>query len=189
MAKIVQEAYFDGSKQKIDRLGLWPLINEIKTAITSFPVEIKQGRFANSSAVFREMIDAALRDVGDWTNITSGDVDWIKCRVIEGARVCLGVEIQVSARSDLIFRDVVHFQRQLRQGHIDVCVEIVPSDEMAPYMTDRTPRFSDAIRIIKTEMRMQDDLPIVIMAIEHDGFGDVPLKKKITNRGKNRLKG
>jgi len=62
--------------------------------------------------------------VGDWTNQASGDVDWIKCRIVDGVRVCVGVEVQVSARSDLIFRDIVHFQKQMREGEIDVFSEL-----------------------------------------------------------------
>ena len=42
MTRIVNEEYFDGAKQKIERLGLWPLIDEIKSAIISFRLEIKQ---------------------------------------------------------------------------------------------------------------------------------------------------
>ena len=147
MAKIVREEYYDGAKEKIERLGLWPLINEIKAAITSFKLEIKKQIHINGAATLRELIDGALRDVGDWTNQASGDVDWIKCRVVDGVRVCVGVEVQVSARSDLIFRDIVHFQKQMREGEIDVCVEILPSDELSPYLIDRTPRFSDGVRI------------------------------------------
>jgi hypothetical protein len=32
-----------------------------------------------------------------------------------------------------------------------------------------------------------DDLPIVLIAIEHDGFSNVPLRKKITNQGKKKI--
>src|SRR2546425_3531547 len=147
MAKIVREEYYDGSKKKIARLGLLPLIDEIKNAISSFTLVIKKQIHGNGSAALRELIDSALRNVGDWTNTASGDVDWIKCRIVDGVRVCVGVEVQVSARSDLIFRDIVHFQKQMREGHIDVCVEILPSDELSPYLIDRTPRFSDGVRI------------------------------------------
>ena len=172
MTRIVKEEYFDGAKEKIERLGLWPLIDEIKSAITSFRLELKKEIHGNGSAALRELINGVLRDVGDWTNTASGDVDWIKCRIIDGIRVCIGVEVQMSARSDLIFRDIVHFQKQMREGLIDVCVEL----------TDRTPKFSDGVRVIK-EMRA-DDLPVVLIAIEHDGFSDMPLSKRVTNRGK-----
>src|SRR2546427_9153536 len=182
MARIVKEEYFDGAKEKIERLGLWPLIDEIKSAVSSFRLELKKEIHGNGSTVLRELIDGALRDVGDWTNTASGDVDWIKCRIIDGIRVCIGVEVQMSARSDLIFRDIVHFQKQMREGQIDVCVEILPSDVLSPYLTDRTPKFSDGVRVIK-EMRAAD-VPVVLIAIEHDGFSDMPLGKRVTNRGK-----
>jgi hypothetical protein len=71
MTKIVKEEYFDGSKEKIERLGLWPLINEIKSAISSFRLEIRKEIHANGSASLRELLDKALRDVGDWTNTAS----------------------------------------------------------------------------------------------------------------------
>ena len=141
MTRIVKEEYFDGSKEKIERLGLCPLIHEIKSAITSFRLELKKEVHGNGSATLRELIDGALRDVGDWTNTASGDVDWIKCRVVDGVRVCVGVEVQMSARSDLIFRDIVHFQKQMREGQIDVCVELLPSDAMSPYSQIGPPDF------------------------------------------------
>ena len=184
MTRIVKEEYFDGASAKIERLGLSPLIVEIKSAITSFKLEIKKEIHANGSATLREFIDTALRDVGDWSNSASGDVDWIKCRSVDGIRACVGVEVQTSARSDLIFRDIVHFQKQMREGQIDVCVEILPSDDLSPYMTDRTPRYSDGVRVIR-EMRA-DDLPVVLVAIEHDGFTNLPLGKKTTNKGRQR---
>ena len=78
MPKIVHEEYFGGSRTKLDRLGLWPLVEEIRSALTSFRLEIKKERQLNGSGTLRHMIDTALRDVGDWTNKKSGDVDWIK---------------------------------------------------------------------------------------------------------------
>lgn len=182
MTRIVKEEYFDGAREKLQRLGLQPLLNEIKTAVLSFRLDLKKETHANGAAAVRELIDNALRDVGDWTNSASGEVDWIKCRIVEGIRVCVGVEVQMSARSDLIFRDIVHFQKQMREGQIDICVEILPSDAMSPYLIDRTPKFSDGVRVIR-EMRA-DDLPLIMIAIEHDGFSDRPLAKKTTNKGR-----
>ncbi|PYR99983.1 MAG: hypothetical protein DMG16_16720 [Acidobacteria bacterium] len=31
-----------------------------------------------------------------------------------------------------------------------------------------------------------DDLPVVLIAIEHDGFSDMPLSKRVTNRRKGK---
>ena len=60
MAKIVTEEYYDGAKEKIERLGLWPLINEIKAAMTSFKLEIKKQIHINGAATLRELIDGAF---------------------------------------------------------------------------------------------------------------------------------
>lgn len=35
----------------------------------------------------------------------------------------------------------------------------------------------------KQELREAKDYPIVLLAVEHDGFSDSPLPKKITNKG------
>jgi hypothetical protein len=67
MTKIVKEEYFDGSKEKIERLGLMPLIHEIKSAITSFRLELRKEIHGNGAAAMRHLIDEALRHVGDWT--------------------------------------------------------------------------------------------------------------------------
>ena len=106
--------------------------------------------------------------------------------MVNGTRVCVGVEVQMSARSDLIFRDIVHFQKQLREGQIDVCVEILPSDEMSYYLTDRTPCFSDGVRVV--DEMLAHDLPIVLIAIGNDGWADAPLAKKKTNLGDGKKK-
>jgi hypothetical protein len=99
----------------------------------------------------------------------SGAVDWTKCRVIDGNSLCIGVEIQVSARSDLLIIDIAHLRRALTGGLIDVGFLVVPSDKLAPFLTDRGPRLADARRMVR-EARVED-LPIVLVAIEHDGPG------------------
>ena len=183
MTKIVEECPYNGVSAKIDRLGLAPLLDEIRSALTSFDLRVREQKNANGAATVRRMIDAALKDVGDWTNTKAGDVDWIKCRVINGSRVCVGVEVQISARSDLITRDIVHFQKQMREGQIDVGILILPTDRLSRFLPDRTPSMSDGKRIID-EMRA-DDLPLLLIGIEHDGPGTA-LEKQLTNKGKTR---
>ena len=39
-----------------------------------------------------------------------------------GTRVCVGVEVQFSARSDLIVVDVIHLRKAVTEGKIDVAV-------------------------------------------------------------------
>ena len=63
MTRIVTEDYFDGAKEKIERLGLWPLIEEIKSAITSFKLEIKKEIHANGSATCANSLMPHLYDL------------------------------------------------------------------------------------------------------------------------------
>ena len=96
----------------------------------------------------------------------------------------IGVEIQVSGRSDILARDIVHIRNNLQESHIDVGVIVVPSDEFEYFLTDRVANFSYAVRYVEKELREAQSYPIVLLAIEHDGFSDKPLPKKKTNKGK-----
>jgi hypothetical protein len=51
----------------------------------------------------------------------------------------MGVEIQMSARSDLIIIDVVHLRDQINAGMIDVGVLVTPFDALSVFLTDRAP--------------------------------------------------
>ena len=69
-----------------------------------------------------------------------GGIDWIKrLRYNQTLAVKMGVEIQVSARSDLLIRDIVHLRNSLQQGEIDIGVIVVPSDRLQTFLPDRTP--------------------------------------------------
>ncbi len=182
MPKIAEIVFYDGAEEKVRRLGLNGLFEEIKEAVTAFRLIVKPECNANSGGVLRQMIDAQFRAIGGWTRRTAGDIDWRKCKIVNGTQVCIGVEVQVSARSDLVFRDVVHFRNQMAKGLIDVGVEILPSDALSYFLTDRAPAMSDGKRIMD-EMRA-DDLPLVFFAIEHDATGHIALPKMITRQGK-----
>jgi len=58
----------------------------------------------------RKLIDAEFARVGGWTKKQTGDIDWTKCLQINGTRVCFGVEIQMSLRSDMLIIDVDHLR-------------------------------------------------------------------------------
>ena len=105
----------------------------------------------------------------------TGFVDWTKCKTINGTRVCIGVEVQFSARSDLLAIDIHHLRRALNAGEIDVGILVVPDDTLAVFLTDRGPKMSDAKRHVE-EARAQD-LPLVLIALRHDGPGP-PLAKQ-----------
>jgi hypothetical protein len=96
----------------------------------------------------------------------------------------MGVEIQVSGRSDLLARDIVHIRNSLQDSHIDVGVIVVPSDEFEDLLTDRVANFSYAVRYVEQELREAQTYPMVLIAVEHDGYSDVALPKMVTNKVK-----
>jgi hypothetical protein len=180
MAKI-QITSYDGAETKIERLGLKPLLDELEHLITSFEILVAEERQANSAAVVRERLDERFRNAGGWQQRKTGDVDWKKCKTVNGTRVCIGVEIQVSGRD--VYRDILHLKNRIVSGDIDIGVIVVSSDRLQQFLTDRTPDAS----YTKTVISEQDAnrLPILLIEMEHDGPGP-RLEKKITNRGKRR---
>lgn len=102
-------------------------------------------------------------------------MDWIKCKVVNGTSICIGVEVQVSARSDLLVMGMIHLNAAFREGRIDIGLVIVPSDKLSKYLTDRAPCMSDAKKHAKAA-RLEDS-SLVLFGIEHDGAGP-PLAKQ-----------
>lgn len=184
MPKIVDRAFYNGSKLKISRLGLQPLINEVEAILQSFPLLLLEKLHENSAAAITDEIDSRFRQ-RDWIGGKSGGIDWKKCVTVNGTQACIGVEVQISGRSELIYRDIAHFKITLvQEGEIDVGVEVVPSDHMSRFITDRTLSFSYAKHII--EETLANLIPIVLIAIEHDGVCDQSLVKKVTNISKRK---
>jgi hypothetical protein len=98
----------------------------------------------------------------------------------------VGVEIQVSARSDLLVMDMIHLNAAFRAGRLDVGVIIVPSDRLCRFLTDRGPSISDAKR--HANVARLEDSPLVLFAIEHDGPGPALAKqfKRTIKKGRPR---
>lgn len=170
MPKIVEEVFYNGAAERIDRLGLKPLVDEIRTVIQSFTLRVKEETDANGGAAVRKLLDESFARAGGWANKIAGDLDWLKCLHVNGARVCIGVEVQVSARSDLLVVDMIHLNSAFRDGRIDVGFIIVPSDRLSRFLTDRCPCISDAKKHAKAA-RLEDS-PLILLAIEHDAPGD-----------------
>jgi hypothetical protein len=175
LPRIVEEKHYDGALEKIERLGLGGLLDEIRRIITRFQLLVKEETDANGGAAVRKMLDAQFEHATGWEKKQTGGVDWIKCQVVNGARVCIGVEVQFSARSDLLVIDIIHLRKAITQGRIDVGVLVVPSDRLGNFLTDRGPSMSDAKRHV-LEARAED-LPLILIALEHDGPGP-PLAKQ-----------
>ena len=176
MPRITTRRSYDGFENKVDRLGLSDLLEEVEESVTWFDLLIEESRHANGTKWIREQVDSRFESMVGWQKVTSGGVDWTKSNK-EGCS--LGVEVQVSGRSDLLAVDVLHLQEELTIGNLDVGVIVVPDDTLSPFLTDRTPNLRTAIRHV--EPRAQD-LPVQILAFRHDGTGK-RLSKAITNLG------
>jgi hypothetical protein len=142
---------------------------------------VKEERDANGGASIRSIFDERFAGAGGWSKKQTGDVDWTKCHTVNGTRVCIGVEVQFSGRSDLLVVDVAHLREQVNAGLIDTGVLVVPSDSLGVYLTDRAAKFADALKAI--ERSRAEDLPLAVLGIDHDGPGP-PLPKRKTRQGK-----
>lgn len=176
MPKIVDERAYNGFHAKVDRLGLTLLLQELKGILTGFDLAVLEQTDSNGGAAVRRRIDEGFERSGGWIKKQTGDVDWTKCHTVNGTRVCIGVETQVSARSDLLVMDIVHLRKAIESGTIDLGVLVVPSDRLSNFLTDRAPCMSDAIRHVGHAKA--EDLPLLVIAIEHDRAGDALAKQR-----------
>jgi len=176
MPIIIEETAYDGALERTERLGLRPLLDEVRKVVTNFRLLVKEKRDANGGAAVRKLLDAEFARAGGWKKTQAGAVDWVKCRTINGTQVCLGVEVQFSARSDLLVIDIIHLRKTLVDGSIDVGVLIVPSDDLSIFLTDRGPSISDAKRHVREAHA--EDLPLLLIALKHDGPGEALAKQK-----------
>jgi hypothetical protein len=177
--KITKLRFYGGAREKTCRLGLADLFLELQQILLDTNVLLLEKKDANGAAYLRERLDEGFVNMGGWTQSKSGGVDWVKQSVFEQRVLTrLGVEVQVSARSDLLIRDVVHLRNSLQEAAIDVGFIVVPDDQLQRYLPDRTPCFSDAVRYIEQEFKEATTYPIVVIAVEHDGPGPALPKKK-----------
>ena len=181
MPRIAERKFYDGAEERIARLGLTNLSKELDRILTGFELRVKEEKDSNGGAVIRALLDERFQEVGGWTKKQTGDVDWVKCLVVNGTRVCLGVEIQFSGRGDMLIIDVAHLREQINTGLIDVGVIVVATDRLGQFLTDRAARYADAIRAVKRAQA--EELPLLIVALEHDGPGE-PLPKMRTRQGR-----
>jgi len=171
----LEEIPYDGFYEKIKRLGLEPILNEARDVLSGFMLNVMEKKDSNGGAALREIIDGRFQEAGGWTKKQTGDVDWTKCHRVNGTEVCLGIEIQMSARSDMLVMDIHHLRTAMAAGRIDVGVLAVPSDRLGGFLTDRAPCLSDAKRHV--DVARATDLPLLLLGLSHDGPGD-PLPKR-----------
>ncbi|MCK9422701.1 MAG: hypothetical protein M0Q38_08890 [Bacteroidales bacterium] len=177
--KITEIKYYDGSRKKLCQLGLADLFFEIQEIMLSTKINLMEAKDANGGAEVRKLIDNTFQVIGTWDKATSGSIDWMKSiRFNRTFIATIGVEVQVSARSDLLIRDIVHLRNKIQAGEIEVGIIVVPSERMQLYLPDRTPSIKDAKKYIEQEFQEAMTYPIVLMAVEHDGPGYALQKQK-----------
>ncbi len=176
MPIITQRIDYNGFQTKVDRLGLRTLVTEVENVVTGFNLAIAETKHANGTKVIRERFDLGFERCGGWIKIVSGGVDWSK---ENDRRSKLGVEVQVSGRSDLLAVDVIHLKDELDGGRLDAGIIIVPDDELSHFLTDRTPNLRTAIRHIQSRA---PNMAVEIIAFRHNAIGP-PLEKARTNLG------
>jgi hypothetical protein len=180
--KLTTIKFYGGARDKVCRLGLADLYLELQQILLDTRIELLEESQANGAAYIREALDQSFKKGTDWVNKVSGGIDWMKrLRYNQTLVVRMGVEIQVSARSDMLIRDVVHLRNSLQQAEIDIGIIVVPSVRLQSFLTDRTPSLKDALRYVEQEFKEATTFPIVIIAIEHDAPGKA-LPKKKTNK-------
>ena len=168
---------YNGFVKKATRLSLLTLAEEAGSTLSAFELMIEEKKHANGTKGIRQHIDEAFDKMGGWEKITVGGIDWTK-HSPQGATV--GVEVQVSGRSDMLAVDIMHLKEKIEEGGIDIGIIIVPDDTLSRFLTDRTPNLTTAIKHVEHRAK---DLPIRIIAFRHDGVG-VALTKMRTNRGR-----
>ena len=176
--KITSIKFYDGALAKTARLGMSDMFLELLAILLDTEIRLKEEKDANSGKFVRMEIDKNFEIAGGWTKTVTGNLDWVKTRTItDDAEVKLGVEIQVSARSDLVIRDLLHMRQNIKSGSIDVVVLAVPSNLMSKFLPDRAPSLADTVRYVEDEFDEIQQFPLIVIAVEHDGAGD-PLPKQ-----------
>ena len=177
--KITEMIFYDGSREKICKLGLADLFLELQQILLTTIVSIKEEKQANGAAEVRAMIDLTFHQGDDWEKMVTGGVDWKKkIRYNRTFMAQIGVEVQISARSDMLIRDVVHLRNSIQEGEIEVGVIVVPSVRFQYFLPDRTPSIRDARRYIEEEFKEAMNFPIIVLAVEYDGVGNALEKRK-----------
>jgi hypothetical protein len=151
---------FNGFSTKVSRLRLKALVEEVTSAVTGFLLLVAEEKQANGTKWIRQQIDQKFADLPGWVKIASGGIDWTKTNR-KGTTV--GVEVQVSGRSDMLAVDVMHLKENLVLGKIDVGIIVVPDDTLSKFLTDRTPNLATALKHVE---HRASDLPIRVLAFQ-----------------------
>jgi hypothetical protein len=75
MPTIAERKSYDGADQRIERLGLARLWEELTAILTDFKLLVAETRDANGGAAVRELIDKRFEQASGWKKSQTGDVD------------------------------------------------------------------------------------------------------------------
>lgn len=182
--KITKLAFYGGAREKVCRLGLFGSYLELQDILLTSQVTIIDRKRENGIEAVSESINASFEICGDWRISDAGGIDRRRSvRYGDCMESRMGVSIPFSGRNAQTCRDIVHIRNSLQDSEIDVGVIVVPSDEFEYRLTDRVANLTYAKRYIEEELREAQTYPIVLVAIEHDGFTDKALPKMRTNLG------
>jgi hypothetical protein len=158
----------------------------LERTITGFDFGLEDCRDGDTAVVLRNLLDDRFRSTRGWKKSRPRNIDWMRCLKVNGTEVCVGVKIQlsVSAQSDLLLVDLQYLYDEIMKGRIDVAVLVVPSNRLASFLPDGVAQFTDAVKAI--DRANASDLPLAVLALEHDGAGP-SLLKPLTHQGKKRL--
>jgi hypothetical protein len=166
VARLREPTDYDAVVRVIERRGQGAVYEELLSILTSVPVVLLQERNANGAANIRERIDTRFQEAGGWKKTRVGGVDWVK-QITPGAEnqlavAALGVEIQVSGRNTMLYRDVSHLRENLRDAKIGAGIIVAPDDDLAYCLTDRIPSLKTAK--LDDSSTLWCNLPIVRIA-------------------------
>ena len=169
------------ARRAIERLGLNPLLAQLLESIKKCKVLIRKEKEGNGAGEIADKLVGTLRKLKGWREgkTSEGEPDFIACIEHNAAQVCLGVEIQISARSVQVYQDVVHLRTAIRDRKIDVGVIVINSDEFAYYLPSRVANLREAQRYIEETIDPRD-LPLLVIPIKHDGFQTEAVPKRRT---------
>lgn len=174
MATITEERFYAGAARRVDRLGLSPVLEELRAVLTSDVVSSPRGARSTGPVTARKSLEQRFRGAQGWIPKRRGTIHWMKSRVVEGRRFCLGVSIHFSAKSEFAIIDLLNIRKAIVGGQVDVGVLIVPGNQPgAP--TGARARMRDVKRCV-IDARV-DDLPLILIGLELDGPGQALAKR------------
>lgn len=164
--RIAKEIPYDGVRQRIARLNLSPLVEEVRRALESVRLQLKKEPGAERPGFLQKLIDARFQRASGWSRAIKGRRYWKKCVEIDGASVCAKVGVRVSGRKDFVVTDLHSLCRSIETGEVDLGILVVPSDRLSHALRPRQTSLRETQEVV--EQTNACSLPLLLIAIEYD---------------------